>query len=41
MNQPYRILRGIKAGSFAALEKMIDHPFAKFFIEAAKEVLQP
>ena len=36
-----RILRGFKAGSFAALEKMIDHPVAKFFIEGAKEVLKP
>jgi hypothetical protein len=36
-----RILRGIKVGSFAALEKMIDHPVAKFFIEGAKEVLKP
>jgi len=36
-----RILRGMKAGSFAALEKLIDHPVAKFFIEGAKEVLKP
>ncbi|MEH1863961.1 MAG: hypothetical protein V7K69_02805 [Nostoc sp.] len=36
-----RIIRGLKAGSFAALEKMIDHPIAKFFIEGAKEVLKP
>jgi internalin A len=36
-----RILRGVKAGSFAALEKMVDHPVAKFFIEGAKEVLKP
>lgn len=36
-----RILRGVKAGSFAALEKMVDHPVAKFFIEGAKEVLEP
>lgn len=36
-----RFLRGIRAGSFAALEKMIDHPVAKFFIEGAKEVLKP
>lgn len=36
-----RILRGMKAGSFAALEKMIDHPVAKFFVEGAKEVLKP
>jgi|GEM_PF-780802 len=36
-----RILRGVRAGSFAALEKMIDHPVAKFFIEGIKEVLKP
>jgi internalin A len=36
-----RFIRGIKAGSFAALEKLIDHPVAKFFIEGAKEVLKP
>ncbi|MGD1702462.1 hypothetical protein [Dapis sp. BLCC M229] len=36
-----RILRGVKAGSFAALEKMVDHPVAQFFIEGAKEVLKP
>ncbi|MBE7384638.1 MAG: leucine-rich repeat domain-containing protein [Leptolyngbya sp. SIO1E4] len=36
-----RILRGVRAGSFAALEKMVDHPVAKFFIEGAKEVLEP
>lgn len=36
-----RILKGVKAGGFAALEKMIDHPVAKFFIEGAKEVLKP
>jgi hypothetical protein len=36
-----RILRGVKAGSFAALEKMVDHPVAKFFIEGAKEALKP
>jgi hypothetical protein len=35
-----RILRGIKVGGFAALEKMIDHPLAKFFIEGAKEVFR-
>ncbi|WP_293154312.1 MULTISPECIES: hypothetical protein [unclassified Microcoleus] len=35
-----RILRGVRAGSFAALEKMIDHPIAKFFIEGAKEALK-
>ncbi len=37
----YRIIRGVKAGSLAALEKMIDHPVAQFFIEGAKEVLNP
>ncbi|MDD5271993.1 MAG: hypothetical protein PHU14_04665 [Methylovulum sp.] len=31
-----RILKGIQAGSFAALETMIDHPVAQFFIEGAK-----
>lgn len=36
-----RLLRGIKAGSFAALEKMIDHPVAQFFIKGAEEVLKP
>ncbi len=36
-----RLLRGVKAGSFAALEKLIDHPVAKFFIEGAKEMLEP
>jgi hypothetical protein len=36
-----RIMRGLKAGTFAALEKAIDHPVAKFFIEGAKEVLKP
>jgi internalin A len=36
-----RLMRGIKAGSFAALEKMVDHPVARFFIEGAKEVLKP
>jgi internalin A len=35
-----RLLRGLKAGSFAALEKMIDHPIAKFFIEGAKATLE-
>ncbi|NEQ36502.1 MAG: hypothetical protein F6K40_09520 [Okeania sp. SIO3I5] len=34
-----RILRGVKAGSFAALEKMVDHPVAQFFIEGVKEAL--
>ena len=33
-----KILRGVKKGSFAALEEMIDHPIAKFFVELAKEV---
>jgi uncharacterized protein YuzE len=36
-----RLLRGLKAGSFAALEKMIDHPVAKFFTEGTKEMLDP
>ncbi|NJO53367.1 MAG: hypothetical protein HC840_32620 [Leptolyngbyaceae cyanobacterium RM2_2_4] len=36
-----QLLRGLKAGNFAALEKMIDHPVAKFFIEGAKEILEP
>lgn len=36
-----RIIRGVKAGSLAALEKMIDHPVAQFFIEGAKEILNP
>jgi uncharacterized protein YjbI with pentapeptide repeats len=36
-----RIIRGAKAGGFAALEKMVDHPVAKFFIEGAKEMLKP
>jgi uncharacterized protein YPO0396 len=35
-----RLIKGLKAGSFAALEKMIDHPVARFFIESAKEVLK-
>lgn len=35
-----RLLRGVKVGSFAALEGMIDHPVAKFFIEGAKEILK-
>ncbi|MFN4869388.1 MAG: hypothetical protein ACK5JB_03245 [Pseudanabaena sp.] len=35
-----RLIRGIKAGSFAALEKLIDHPVAKFFIEGAKEAIK-
>lgn len=36
-----RILRGLKAGSFAALEEMVDHPVAQFFITGVKEVLNP
>ncbi len=32
----YRIIRGLKTGSLAALEKVIDHPAATFFIEATK-----
>ncbi|NEQ34537.1 MAG: hypothetical protein F6K04_26780 [Leptolyngbya sp. SIO4C5] len=36
-----RILRGVRAGSFAALGKMVDHPVAKFFIEGAKETFKP
>lgn len=36
-----KILRGVKVGSFAALEKMVDHPVARFFIEGAKEALKP
>jgi hypothetical protein len=35
-----RIIEGFKAGSFAALEKMIDHPVAKFFIAGAKEAFK-
>lgn len=35
-----RIIRGVKAGSLAALEKTIDHPVAQFFIEGVKEVLK-
>ncbi|NET26398.1 hypothetical protein [Okeania sp. SIO1I7] len=35
-----RIIRGVKAGSFAALKKTIDHPVAQFFIEGVKEVLK-
>lgn len=35
-----RLLRGLKAESFAALEELIDHPAAKFFIEGAKELLE-
>ncbi len=35
-----RIIKGLKAGGFAALEKMIDHPVAKFFIEGAKEAFK-
>lgn len=40
-NLQSRVLRGVKAGSFAALEKMIDHPVAQFFIEGTKEILKP
>ena len=35
-----RIINGLKAGGFAALEKMIDHPVAKFFVEGAKEAFK-
>ena len=35
-----RIINGLKAGSFAALEKAIDHPIAKFFVEGAKEAFK-
>lgn len=35
-----RLLRGLKAGSFGALENTIDHPIAKFFIEGAKKILK-
>jgi hypothetical protein len=31
-----RIIKGLKAGSLAALEKAIDHPVATFFVEGAK-----
>jgi hypothetical protein len=31
-----RIINGLKAGGFTALEKMIDHPVAKIFVEGAK-----
>jgi hypothetical protein len=31
-----RIIRGLKAGSLAALEKAIDRPVATFFVEGAK-----
>jgi len=34
-----QLLYGLKAGNFAALEKMIDHSVAKFFVEGAKEIL--
>ncbi len=34
-----RLPGDLKAGSFAALETMTDHPVAKFFIEGAKEIL--
>ena len=35
-----RIINSLKAGGFAALEKAIDHPVAKFFIEGAKEAFK-
>jgi hypothetical protein len=35
-----RMINVLKAGSFAALEKMIDHPVAKFFIAGAKEAFK-
>jgi DNA-binding transcriptional regulator YhcF (GntR family) len=35
-----RIVEGLKAGSFAALEKAIDHPVATFFVEFAKKVFK-
>jgi Mn-dependent DtxR family transcriptional regulator len=35
-----RIINGLKAGGFAALEKAIDHPVAKFFVEGAKEAFK-
>jgi hypothetical protein len=35
-----RIISGFKAGGFAALEKTIDHPVAKFFVEFAKETFK-
>jgi hypothetical protein len=31
-----RIIKGLKAGGLAALEKAIDHPVATFFVEGAK-----
>ncbi|MEB3342794.1 hypothetical protein [Okeania sp.] len=33
-----RIMRGVKEGSLAALETMIDHPGAQFFIKFVEEV---
>jgi hypothetical protein len=35
-----RIVKGLKAGRFAALEKAIDHPVATFFIEGIKEAFK-
>jgi hypothetical protein len=35
-----RIINGLKPGGFAALEKAIDHPVAKFFVEGAKEAFK-
>jgi hypothetical protein len=35
-----QIINGLKAGSFAALEKTIDHPVAKIFVEGAKEAFK-
>jgi hypothetical protein len=35
-----RMINVLKAGSFAALEKMTDHPVAKFFMAGAKEAFK-
>jgi hypothetical protein len=35
-----RIIKGLKKGSLAALEKAIDHPVATFFVEGAKEAFK-
>jgi hypothetical protein len=35
-----RVINILKAGSFAVLEKMTDHPVAKFFIAGAKEAFK-
>lgn len=35
-----RLIRGVKAGSLAALEKAIDHPLAQFFVEGIKEAFK-